>query len=122
LKKYYLILVIYSLSFCVVAYSQDEQNAYELSKNEYLLADKELNKLYNSQISEFKKDGGEFYGKNISRDVFLKKAQLVWIKMRDASCDYETYESMGGSGFSTIYENCLLEKTKERIKYLKENN
>ena len=42
--------------------------------------------------------------------------------MRDASCDYETYESKAGAAFSSIYEKCLLDKTNERIEYLKKYN
>ncbi|MEH3827989.1 lysozyme inhibitor LprI family protein [Enterobacter roggenkampii] len=42
--------------------------------------------------------------------------------MRDASCDYETYESKTGTVFSSIYEKCLLDKTNERIEYLKKFN
>ena len=41
--------------------------------------------------------------------------------MRDADCDYETYESQSGTGFQTIYIKCLLDKTKERIKFLEDN-
>ncbi|ELY7390578.1 hypothetical protein SOJ80_000744 [Cronobacter universalis] len=38
--------------------------------------------------------------------------------MRDASCNYETYESRTGAGFQ-VYIKCLLDKTNERIRYLK---
>lgn len=86
------------------------------------MADKELNHIYTIQLQEYKKEGAEFYGQTQSRDVYLKKSQLAWIKMRDASCDYETYESRTGTGFAAIYEKCLLDKTNERIKYLRLNN
>ncbi|WP_261372801.1 lysozyme inhibitor LprI family protein [Yersinia mollaretii] len=40
--------------------------------------------------------------------------------MRDTSCNYETYESQKGTVFSSIYEQCLLDKTNKRVRYLKE--
>lgn len=41
--------------------------------------------------------------------------------MRDVSCNYEAYELQTDTGFAPIYEPCLLNKTNERIKYLKDN-
>jgi uncharacterized protein YecT (DUF1311 family) len=73
-------------------------------------------------MKEYQKEGAAFYGQEKPKDIYLKKAQQAWLKMRDVSCDYETYESQKGSGFSSIYKQCLLDKTNERIKYLKENN
>lgn len=101
--------------------SDDEEINYDSISKEYAKADAELNALYKKQINEFKDQGADFYGQKESRDVFLKKAQQVWIKMRDASCDYETYESKTGTGFSSIYKKCQLDKTNERIIYLKDN-
>jgi len=69
-----------------------------------------------------KKRGGAFYGQNESRDIYLKKSQQAWIKIKDADCAYETYESKKGTGFQSIYLQCLLEKTNSRIEYLKRNN
>lgn len=91
-------------------------------KNAYLKADAELNSVYKRQIQEYKKEGADFYGQNESKDVYLKKSQQAWIKLRDADCDYETYESKTGTAFSREYEQCLLEKTNERMKYLRKNN
>lgn len=115
-------LVLSLLPLSSLAISQDEELSYVSIKSNYNDLDKELNDLYKSQIQEYKKEGGMFYGQSESRDIFLKKSQQVWIEMRDASCDYETYESRAGTGFSGIYTKCLLDKTNERIKYLKENN
>lgn len=120
-------LNIFALSFLLVpllvfAMSSDEQSNYMGIHSGYKKADDELNELYKKQITEYKKEGGAFYGQKESKDVYLKKAQQAWVKMRDASCDYETYESKTGTGFSSIYEKCLLDKTNERIQYLKDNN
>ncbi|HED5890028.1 TPA: DUF1311 domain-containing protein, partial [Salmonella enterica] len=78
--------------------------------------------LYKIKIQQYKNEGADFYGQVESRDIYLKKSQQIWIKMRDASCNYETYESRTGTGFSSIYTQCLFEKTNERIKYLKQND
>ncbi|EBA5557768.1 DUF1311 domain-containing protein [Escherichia coli] len=104
------------------AISNDEQNNYNKINSEYIRADKELNKLYKIKIQQYKNEGADFYGQVESRDIYLKKSQQIWIKMRDASCNYETYESRTGTGFSSIYTQCLFEKTNERIKYLKQND
>lgn len=118
-KVIILALTVFVLSPIAKADSSSEQINYEQIKGAYSKADTELNSVYNKQIQEYKKEGTEFYGQNEPRDIYLKKSQLAWIKMRDASCDYETYESKTGTAFSSIYEKCLLDKTNERIEYLK---
>ncbi|MGQ3664589.1 lysozyme inhibitor LprI family protein [Citrobacter braakii] len=117
-----LALAVLVLSPLAQADSSSELINYEKIKNAYSKADAELNSVYKQQIQEYKKEGAEFYGQSESRDIYLKKSQLAWIKMRDASCDYETYESKTGTAFSSIYEKCLLDKTNERIEYLKQFN
>lgn len=109
-------------SFSIYAMSEDEGDNYLKISEKYKKADGELNEIYTHQMTEYKKEGAAFYGQEKSKDIYLKKAQQAWVKMRDASCDYETYESQRGTGFSSIYEQCLLDKTNERVKYLKENN
>ncbi|AEX54310.1 hypothetical protein GRAQ_04870 [Rahnella aquatilis CIP 78.65 = ATCC 33071] len=123
MNKYFaLMLAVSSLSTVVYADSSSEQGNYLKIKSEYAKADSELNNIYRQQILEYKNVGAEFYGQRESKDIYLKKSQIAWIKIRDADCDYETYESRTGTAFSSIYEQCLLDKTSERIKYLNENN
>ncbi|MFU9139250.1 lysozyme inhibitor LprI family protein [Erwinia tasmaniensis] len=117
-----LMLVVFSFSTYVCADSLSEQDDYLKIKHEYVEADGELNNIYKEQIQEYKKEGAQFYGQSESKDIYLKKSQLAWIKMRDADCDYETYESRTGTAFSSIYQKCLLDKTNERIEYLRGNN
>lgn len=117
-----LALTVLVLSPIAKADSSSERFNYEKIKNAYSKADAELNFVYKKQIQEYKKEGAEFYRQSESRDIYLKKSQLAWIKMRDASCDYETYESKTGTAFSSIYEKCMLDKTNERIEYLKKFN
>lgn len=98
-----------------------KKNNYIIIRDEYKKAENELNEPYKKQITEYRQESGSFYGQKESKDVFLKKAQQAWVKMRDVSCDYETYESKTGAGYSSIYEKCLLDKTNDRIQYLKDN-
>lgn len=116
------ILCFITLSSQVQAILNDEQKYYNKVNSDYIKSDKELNELYKIKIKQYKKDGAGFYGQVEPRDIYLKKSQQAWIKMRDASCNYETYESRTGTGFSSIYTQCLLDKTNERIKYLNQND
>ncbi|EMS0950808.1 DUF1311 domain-containing protein [Salmonella enterica] len=116
------ILLFIILTSQAQAISNDEQKHYNKVNSDYIKSDKELNKSYKIKIQQYKKEGADFYGQVESRDIYLKKSQQVWIKMRDASCNYETYESRTGTGFSSIYIQCLLDKTNERIKYLNQND
>lgn len=121
-KVIMLALTVFVLSPIAKADSSSEQINYEQIKSAFSKADAELNSVYKQQIQEYKDEGAGFYGQSESRDIYLKKSQLAWIKMRDASCDYETYESKTGTAFSSICEKCLLDKTNERIEYLKKFN
>lgn len=121
-KVIMLALTVFVLSPIAKADSSSEQINYEQIKSAFSKADAELNSVYKQKIQEYKEEGAGFYGQSESRDIYLKKSQLAWIKMRDASCDYETYESKTGTAFSSIYEKCLLDKTNERIEYLKKFN
>lgn len=117
-----LIIALTVLPFITHANSNEEVSRYLDVKDKYAQSDRELNEIYSHQMQQYKKEGAEFYGQILSKDIFLKKSQQVWIKFRDASCDYETYESQTGTGYQSIYAQCLLDKTNERIRYLKENN
>ncbi|MBZ9578970.1 lysozyme inhibitor LprI family protein [Klebsiella quasivariicola] len=123
MKRFINLVIVFSV-LPLTAHSESlaEQENYKSIESNYKKSDQELNFLYKKQINEYIKEGGEFYGQNESRDIFLKRSQQAWIKTRDADCNYETYESRKGTGYSSIYLKCLLDKTNERIKYLKENN
>jgi uncharacterized protein YecT (DUF1311 family) len=96
-----------------------EVEMYECLNSELKKSDTELNHAYKTLIARYKENGAPPDLKIESQDVYLKKAQIAWLKQRDASCDFETYESITGSGFGTIYTACLLEQTQKRVEYLK---
>ncbi|MCP3748849.1 lysozyme inhibitor LprI family protein [Pseudomonas sp. SBB6] len=81
-------------------------------------SDRQLNELYQALVARFKAEGSA--PGQPTQDLALKKAQRAWIAFRDASCEFETYESVGGSGFATIHTHCLLKQTQARIQYLKQ--
>ncbi len=82
-------------------------------------ADRELNQLYGKLMDSYKDDKPIRLNVGTRAD-FLRNAQREWIKFRDVSCRLETYDSIGGSGFGTIYTFCLLKYTQERVLYLRE--
>lgn len=96
----------------------DEVEMYQCFKHQLEKADITLNHSYKTLIARYKENGAPQAQGIKPQDSYLKEAQIAWIKFRDESCDFETYESITGSGFGTIYTACLLEKTQERVKYL----
>lgn len=95
-----------------------EAEMYECLNSELKESDAALNLAYKTLIARYKENGAPPGLKIEMQDVYLKKSQMAWIKQRDASCDFETYESITGSGFGTIYTACLLEQTQKRVEYL----
>lgn len=64
--------------------------------------DSELNEIYNVLQKK-------------SRNKNLIKAELSWIKFRDADCNYIALEVNEGLFYNNIYSACLINKTKDRI-------
>ncbi|QLC74258.1 DUF1311 domain-containing protein [Pseudomonas sp. LPB0260] len=99
--------------------SNTEAEMYECLSLELRKSDSELNLAYKTLIARYKGNGSPSGSSIETQDIYLKKAQIAWIKQRDANCDFETYESITGNGFGTIYTACLLEQTQKRAEYLK---
>lgn len=91
---------------------------YACMQEQLKAADAELNSSYKSLVARYRNDGAIANGSVESQDIYLKKAQIAWITLRDASCQFETYDSIMGSGFGTLYTACLLKQTRERTQYL----
>ncbi|QBF26343.1 DUF1311 domain-containing protein [Pseudomonas tructae] len=94
-----------------------EAQMYDCMQQALKRSDRQLNELYHALVARFK-DEGATPGRP-TQDLALKKAQRAWIAFRDASCEFETYESVGGSGYGTIHTHCLLQQTQARVEYLK---
>ena len=50
----------------------------------------------------------------------LEKAQKSWIQFRQADCSLESAEMLGGNREELSLSSCFLERTRERIRVLKE--
>jgi len=99
--------------------SRTESEIYECMQEQLKVADAELNASYKSLVAQYRDNGAPAGGKTESQDSYLQEAQIAWIKLRDASCQFETYDSIMGNGFGTIHTACLLKHTRERTQYLK---
>jgi len=48
----------------------------------------------------------------------LKQSQNTWLLHMEFTCKIQTYDSIGGSGFYSIWNSCLETETNERISFL----
>ncbi len=79
---------------------------------EYKQADDELNRVYRQLMAKIGNDEG--------RKTALKTAQQVWIKYRDANCDFASYLNRGGTIEPVVRYNCMTGMTVSRTKELRE--
>ncbi|MEH1792543.1 MULTISPECIES: lysozyme inhibitor LprI family protein [unclassified Nostoc] len=82
----------------------------ECARLSYQNADKKLNQAYKQLLPTLEN----------SRKQKLIAAQVVWVKFRDANCEFERSKYEGGSIAPTIYFGCLENTTKLRTKQLQE--
>ena len=80
-------------------------------------ADADLNRLWpqvvrRMQISDRESDS------NGEAEKRLRAAQRAWIAFRDAQCQLEGVEALGGSMETLLVQGCLEEMTKRRIDQL----
>jgi uncharacterized protein YecT (DUF1311 family) len=90
------------------ANSQSNVEYKECQHRSYAAADKKLNKVYKRVISRLS---------GVEKQKLIS-AQLAWIKFRNNNCDFETYGSMKGSGYSGFVSECLERMTNSRIQEL----
>lgn len=91
---------------------------------EYEDADGELNAIWPEVIAEAKAwdaDLGDYLkGSGIPSTVdALRAAQRAWITYRDAQCELESYEVLGGTAQPMVGSLCLARITRERTEMLK---
>lgn len=80
------------------------------SQQSYQAADKKLNQVYQQVIS----------GLNSEPKQLLITGQQSWIKFRDNNCNFEVYNSRGGTGYEIFRNGCLERLTKQRTKDLQD--
>lgn len=88
----------------------------------YDAADKILNKVYNSAAANLKKvskdtDVVQNNNETLKRLIASERA---WIAYRDADCDLQGTEMLGGSGENLVIVSCQLSMTEQRVKALDE--
>jgi uncharacterized protein YecT (DUF1311 family) len=71
---------------------------------QYEAADRRLNQVYQTVRATLKPTQKET----------LTDAQLAWIQFRDKSCEFEVYESRGGTGYQGFLHGCLERVTRAR--------
>lgn len=88
---------------------QTQGDLTQCAGDDYHKADRELNAVY-AQV--LRKLPPQFH-------PALKKAQLAWIKSRDADCDVESWDVEGGSMWPMAHAGCMRTKTEERTAWLR---
>lgn len=83
----------------------------------YKIADNKLNSVYKTRMDDLKKTQHDYPNEESSKELVnkFKKAQLAWLKYRDAECDDQYYSFYGGSMAHLVHSLCLETLTKERI-------
>jgi uncharacterized protein YecT (DUF1311 family) len=112
MKEFLILLVLFNCVYNLSGQTQSELN--EQAHQAFLEADKELNEVYNKIQRDFKAD--TTFIKN------LKKAQKIWIQLRDAEMETKfPKRELGyyGSVFLMCWSLYKEELTKERIEKLK---
>ena len=71
----------------------------------YEASDKRLNEVYKQLVAKLSRE---------ERSI-LAEAQLGWIKLRDKTCEFEVYQSRGGTGYGGFLNECLDRMTKQRL-------
>lgn len=98
---------------------QSSQEIFTCSKINLTESDKNLKKNYKDLINYIERS----YSTNPKlRDKLkaqTKNSQLIWIKLRDANCEIETFTIEPQSqAFETTKNNCSTRQTEERSEYL----
>lgn len=100
----------------LISFSQTQMEMNQTADKTYLMADKELNRVYTQILIEYKNEPN-FIEK-------LKISQRLWIKFRDAELEMKFPESDKRSNYGSMYPMCasgyLEQITKERTKKLME--
>ncbi|MFB2772725.1 lysozyme inhibitor LprI family protein [Pelatocladus sp. BLCC-F211] len=78
------------------------------SQQSYAAADKKLNQTYQKVLVNIQREPKQL----------LTKGQQAWIVFRDNACDFEVYESRGGTGYEIFRNQCLERLTKQRTQDL----
>ena len=94
---------------CLEAKNQVELD--QCGKNALDHSTSEMNRSLTTLINDMSVREPEFIN-------MLKESQNTWILHMETTCKIQTYGSIGGSGFYSIWNSCLETETNERISFL----
>ncbi|MBK4716674.1 MULTISPECIES: lysozyme inhibitor LprI family protein [Tenebrionibacter/Tenebrionicola group] len=86
--------------------TQQEMNACAAA--EYQKADQNLNETYQAILQRA----------TPQQRQLLAEAEQAWIRVRDADCKFVSSGAVGGSAQALVLNQCLTDKTRERINFL----
>ena len=115
----------YRVSFLVMLFSVSfHSHAKKLEYNGPCASKAYMNHFENcldKELAKYDKELNDLYRGFFKRSPHekLKKIERLWIKFKEADCDYIASEVQGGYEFPFIYKACLINKTKARIADLK---
>lgn len=109
----FLVLILF-IAFAAGARAEDCDNAMDeaamnaCADQSFKKADEDLNAVY-QKLRDRKKDD-----EDAAR--LLIAAERAWVAFRDAECQFDAADSLGGSIYPMIYANCLERLTRARVK------
>lgn len=89
------------------------------SQLKYEFADDNLNKIYRKLLKTMEKPAGEYLDYPSLKKKFIE-SQRQWIRFRDTECDAWYILNEAGTGRNVDHLECLVMRTHDRIKQLKE--
>lgn len=96
------------------------QQIFECSNVEREKADQLLNNVYRELITRIVKQYKSDPGLKDAYTQKIKESQRLWIKLRDANCNLETFEIEAGTqAYETTFNKCVARSSVERATYLK---
>jgi uncharacterized protein YecT (DUF1311 family) len=83
--------------------------------------DAALNTTYKAVVTMLSDPKADEYARKDNAETLsrLKEAQRAWIPYRDAQCELEAAESLGGTGEGDIYVACQYQLTLERVNVIR---
>lgn len=85
-----------------------------------ILAQDRLESCLGDELSAADKQLNDVYGRLVTRlsagqKLVLKKAQRAWLIYRDADCEMQGEQAVGGQAYQALIISCEIEKTQHRI-------
>lgn len=116
MRKFFIIAMMAMLPMGALASGCDhELNSEKLNAclgDAFSRHDSDLNSVYKKIRSKLTND----------EKLLLKKAQVLWLSFRDASCDFEASSVDGGTAYQAVYIDCQSRLTESRIAELKRSS